>query len=128
VKGPFRLTQLVGSRMRDAGGGSIINVSSTGSIRVNDAIVPYAAAKRALNALTEGFAMAFGPTVRVNTLMPGPFRTPAHPEWDAETELGFSALRRFGDPPEIVGAALFLASDASSYTTGSIVRVDGGMP
>jgi NAD(P)-dependent dehydrogenase (short-subunit alcohol dehydrogenase family) len=134
-KGPFRLTQLVGSRMAADGGGSIINISSTGSIRVNEAIIPYAGAKRALNAITEGFAMAYGPNVRVNTLMPGPFKTTAHPEWadgeeSADEQSGQlnSALGRFGRPQEIVGAAIFLASDASSFTTGSIVRADGGMP
>lgn len=135
VKGPFRLTQLVGSRMAADGGGSIINISSTGSIRVNEAIIPYAGAKRALNAFSEGFAMAFGPKVRVNTLMPGPFKTTAHPEWaegvegaQEQSDQMNSALGRFGNPPEIVGAAIFLASDASSFTSGSIVRVDGGMP
>jgi NAD(P)-dependent dehydrogenase (short-subunit alcohol dehydrogenase family) len=132
-KGPFRLSALVGSRMVASGGGVIINVSSTGSLRPNEAIIPYAGAKRALNAMTEGFALAYGPTVRVNTLMPGPFRTTAHPEWadDApQTDSGVShfALQRLGYPSEIVGAALFLASDASSFTSGSIVRADGGIP
>jgi len=61
LKGPFRLCALVGSRMMRDGGGSIINVSSTGSIRPTPGILPYAAAKAGLNALTEGFAQAFGP-------------------------------------------------------------------
>jgi NAD(P)-dependent dehydrogenase (short-subunit alcohol dehydrogenase family) len=130
-KGPFRLTALVGERMVADGGGSIINVSTSGSRRPDAHMLPYAASKAGLNALTEGFALAFGPTVRVNTLMPGPFLTDVSKAWDIEATTagvqGF-ALKRLGNPPEIIGAALFLMSDASSYTSGSIIRADGGMP
>ncbi len=132
LKGPFRLSALVGERMVAADGGSIINVSSAGSLRPSADIIPYAAAKAGLNAMTEGLARAFGPTVRVNTLMAGPFLTDVSKAWnlDAATQnpFGHLALRRAGNPPEIVGAALFLASDASSLTTGSILRADGGIP
>ena len=73
LKGPFRLTALVGTRMADGPyGGSIINVSSTGSLRPAPGMLPYDAAKSGLNTLTEGFAKAFGPTVRVNCIMAGP--------------------------------------------------------
>ena len=130
-KGPFRLTSLVGDRMVADGGGSIINVSTSGSRRPSPAMLPYAASKAGLNALTEGFALAYGPTVRVNTLMPGPFLTDVSKAWDIDAAQagaqGF-ALKRLGNPPEIIGAALFLMSDASSFTSGSIIRVDGGMP
>src|SRR6201997_2125258 len=132
LKGPFRLSALIGERMVAAGGGSIINVSSSGSIRPAAHMLPYAAAKAGLNALTEGLAKAYGPCVRVNTLMAGPFLTDISRSWnlDQATVNPFShlSLQRAGNPPEIVGAALFLASDASSYTTGSILRVDGGIP
>ncbi|MBV9639832.1 MAG: SDR family oxidoreductase [Mycobacteriaceae bacterium] len=132
LKGPFRLSALVGERMVAAGGGSIINVSSSGSLRPGPDMLPYAAAKAGLNALTEGFAKAYGPTVRVNTLMAGPFLTDISKAWNLdqaiEKPFGHLALQRAGQPPEIVGAALFLASDASSFTTGSIVRADGGLP
>ena len=131
-KGPFRLSALVGERMVAAGSGSIINVSSAGSLRPDAGMIPYAAAKAGLNAMTEGLARAFGPSVRVNTLMAGPFLTDVSKAWNLdrlETNMfGHMSLQRAGDPPEIVGAALFLASDASSFTTGSIVRVDGGFP
>ncbi len=130
-KGPFRLTALVGERMVAAGGGSIINVSTSGSRRPDAHMLPYAASKAGLNALTEGFALAYGPTVRVNTLMPGPFLTDVSKAWDIEaTEAGVQhfALKRLGNPAEIIGAALFLMSDASSYTSGSTIRADGGMP
>jgi NAD(P)-dependent dehydrogenase (short-subunit alcohol dehydrogenase family) len=133
LKGPFRLTALVGSRMA-AGpyGGSIINVSSTGSIRPAAGMLPYDAAKAGLNALTLGFAHAFGPSVRVNCIMAGPFQTDVTAAWDipaVEASIkGSHALGRIGQPDEIVGAALYFASSASSYTTGAVLRVDGGIP
>ncbi len=132
LKGPFRLSTLIGERMAAAGGGVIINVSSHGSLRPHPSFIPYAAAKAGLNAMTEGLALAFGPTVRVNTLMPGPFLTDISKAWNldsAGTSNPFArhTLQRAGEPAEIVGAALFLMSDASSYTTGSIVRADGGI-
>jgi NAD(P)-dependent dehydrogenase (short-subunit alcohol dehydrogenase family) len=133
LKGPFRLTALVGSRMADGPyGGSIINVSSTGSIRPAASMLPYDAAKAGLNALTVGFAHAFGPTVRVNCIMAGPFLTDVAAAWDVpavEKSLKTThALGRIGQPDEIVGAALYFAGNASSYTTGAILRVDGGIP
>jgi NAD(P)-dependent dehydrogenase (short-subunit alcohol dehydrogenase family) len=130
-KGPFRLAALVGERMYAAGGGSIINVSSAGSIRPKGKIIPYAGAKAALNAMSEGLAEELGPHVRVNTLMPGTFQTDVSKAWDLEAvtadRRAQTALQRVGQPAEIIGAALFLASDASSYTSGTIIRVDGGM-
>ena len=129
LKGPFRLASLIGERMVAAGGGSIINVSSTGAVRPTRDIVPYAAAKAGVNAMTIGLAHAFGPRVRVNAIMPGPFLTTIARGWDmevfAERARTFPA-RRAGEADEIVGAALYLASDASSYTTGTILTVDGG--
>jgi NAD(P)-dependent dehydrogenase (short-subunit alcohol dehydrogenase family) len=118
--------------MAEAGGGSIINVSTSGSIRPYSGIIPYAASKAGLNAMTEGLKDAFGPTVRVNVLMPGPFLTDVTASWGEEllTEgmKSANALGRIGQPEEIVGTALYLASDASSFTTGATIRVDGGIP
>jgi NAD(P)-dependent dehydrogenase (short-subunit alcohol dehydrogenase family) len=131
LKGPFRLSALVGERMVAAGRGSIINVSSTGSLRPAPDMLPYAAAKAGLNALTEGLAKAYGPTVRVNTLMAGPFLTDISKAWGldgADNPFRHLALGRAGEPNEIIGAALFLASDASSFTSGAILRADGGLP
>src|SRR5438093_5170433 len=73
LKGPFRLTALVGTRMAEGAGGSIVYISSIGAVRVSGDVLPYGAAKAGLNALTTGFADAFGPKVRVNCNMPGPF-------------------------------------------------------
>jgi NAD(P)-dependent dehydrogenase (short-subunit alcohol dehydrogenase family) len=130
LKGPFRLTALVGTRMAAGAGGSIINVSSVGAVFPRPNAIPYDAAKAGLNAMTVAFAHAFAPTVRVNGIMPGAFLTEIAEAWDqeafaraAETVI---ALRRGGRPDEIVGTALYLASPASSYTNGSIVTVDGG--
>jgi NAD(P)-dependent dehydrogenase (short-subunit alcohol dehydrogenase family) len=131
LKGPFRLTALVGTRMAEDQGGSIINISSVGAVHPRPAILPYAAAKAGLNAITAGFARAFGPSVRCNAIMAGTFLTDISKSWDAvafaERARTF-ALERGGRPDEIVGAALYLASAASSYTTGSILTVDGGQP
>jgi NAD(P)-dependent dehydrogenase (short-subunit alcohol dehydrogenase family) len=129
LKGPFRLAALVGTRMAAGAGGSIINISSMGAIRPRPEILPYAAAKAGLNALTVGLAHTFGPSVRVNAIMAGTFLTDVSKAWDAEAfaERAKSfALRRGGQPDEIVGTALYLASDASSYTTGAVIPVDGG--
>ena len=84
-----------------AGRGSIINLSCTGSIRPHPTFAPYAAAKSGLNSLTDCLALAFGPTVRVNTLMAGPHATDAHPEWAEHTATGDGifprhALKRAG--------------------------------
>jgi NAD(P)-dependent dehydrogenase (short-subunit alcohol dehydrogenase family) len=131
LKGPFRLMALVGSRMAAGDGGSIINISSMGAVRPRPAILPYAAAKAGLNALTVGFAHTFGPTVRVNAIMAGTFLTDVSKAWDMEAfnlRAQSFAAKRGGQPEEIVGAALYLASDASSFTTGSILTVDGGQP
>lgn len=131
LKGPFRLSALVGERMVAAGRGSIINVSSVASIRPRPYVVPYAAAKAGLNAMTEALALAYGPAVRVNTLMAGPFYTDIIKAWDPDATakmVAHHALKRAGQPSEIAGAALFLASAASSFATGSTLKVDGGIP
>ena len=130
LKGPFRLSALIGTRMEATGGGSIINISSVAAVTGPPTSLPYAAAKAGLNIMTAGFAKAFGPTVRVNCIMPGTFRTDISKHWDDKfTErIGKgNPLRRVGEPDEIVGAALYLASPASSYTTGVVLPVDGGL-
>jgi len=131
LKGPFRLAALAGTAMAADGGGSIINISSAGAVHPRPHILPYAAAKAGLNALTVGLAHTFGPTVRCNAIMAGTFLTDVSKSWDAEAFAARAetfAARRGGEPDEIVGAAVYLASDASSYTTGAILTVDGGQP
>ncbi|HLU55373.1 MAG TPA: glucose 1-dehydrogenase [Pseudonocardia sp.] len=131
LKGPFRLASLVGTRMAAGDGGSIINISSTGAVHPRADIVPYAAAKAGLNAMTGGLAHAFGPSVRVNAIMCGTFLTDISAAWDMDAfarRAATFALRRGGRPAEIVGTALYLAGDWSSYTTGAVITVDGGQP
>jgi len=128
-KGPFRLASQVAKRMADGDGGVIINVTSSGSLMPLPGVVPYGSAKAALNAMSRSLAAEYGPKVRVNTLSPGPFLTDIAGAWAPEArEHVPSASGRPGNPEEIVTAALFLASPASSFTTGAIVRVDGGLP
>lgn len=131
-KGPFRLSALIGERMAAGDGGSIINISSTASLNPSPDSEPYGAAKAGLNAITRSFAFAYGPKVRVNCIVAGPYLTDISKAWDMEafekrasTSL---ALGRGGQPNEIVGAALYLASDTSSFTTATLIRVDGGTP
>ncbi|MQA94888.1 MAG: glucose 1-dehydrogenase [Streptosporangiales bacterium] len=130
LKGPFRLAALIGERMVADGGGSIINVSSTAAVRPKANVVPYAMAKAGLEAMTEAMADAFAPSVHVNTIRPGPFLTDISKAWDmeafAERAKTTIMLRRGGEAEEIVGAALYLASGASSYTTGAVIAIDGG--
>jgi NAD(P)-dependent dehydrogenase (short-subunit alcohol dehydrogenase family) len=133
LKGPFRLTARVATRMAAGPGGAVVNISSTGSIRPTPDIAPYAAAKAGLNTLTVAMAHEFGPKVRVNCIMAGPFHTDISKAWSRSAEFTAQARRAFalgraGEPEEIVGAAIYLASDAASFTSGAILRVDGGLP
>jgi NAD(P)-dependent dehydrogenase (short-subunit alcohol dehydrogenase family) len=126
-KGPFRLASQVAKRMADGDGGVIINVSSDAALIPMPEVVTYAGAKAALNAMTVSLAREYGPKVRVNTISPGPFLTDIAKAWTPEArERSDNAMGRPGRPEEIVTAALFLASPASSFTTGAIIRVDGG--
>jgi NAD(P)-dependent dehydrogenase (short-subunit alcohol dehydrogenase family) len=132
MKGPFRLSAVVGTRMAQGDGGSIIMVSSTASLRPSPNEAAYGAAKAGVNTLTLSFAHAFGPKVRCNCIVPGPFLTDISKAWDMDYMERESfpklAAKRGGRPDEIVGIALYLASDASSFTTGAVIRVDGGVP
>ena len=127
-KGPFRLSSLVGPRMMAAGGGSIINISSGAAFKPMPQVVAYAGAKAALNAMTVSLAQEFGPLVRVNAISAGPFLTDISKAWSEEARrTANNAAGRPGRPQEIVTTALYLASPASSYVSGAIVRCDGGL-
>jgi NAD(P)-dependent dehydrogenase (short-subunit alcohol dehydrogenase family) len=137
LKGPFRLACVAAERMAAGEGGSIINVSSIGSLGGGGrtrgggraaVALPYACAKAGLNVLTQVLAQAYAPKVRVNAVLPGSFWTDAAKNWppglvDPET----IPLGRVAEPSEMVGTVIYLASDASSYTTGALVKVDGGV-
>jgi NAD(P)-dependent dehydrogenase (short-subunit alcohol dehydrogenase family) len=126
-KGPFRLASQIGRRMADGAGGAIINVSSVAALTPTPGVVPYSGAKAALNAMTVSLARELAPKVRVNAICAGPFLTDIAKAWPAEArERSGNALGRPGRPEEVVTTALYLASPMSSFTTGAIIRVDGG--
>ncbi|MEN8673397.1 SDR family oxidoreductase [Nocardioides sp.] len=129
LRGPFRLSAVIGARMAAGEGGAIINVGSIEAIRPQPHALPYAAAKAGLHTLTEGFARAYGPKVRVNTIQAGAFLTDISTNWPEGLQEEMEpkiALARCAQPSEVVGTALYLAGSASSYTTGAAIRVDGG--
>ena len=129
LKGAFRLSAVLGSAMAEGDGGSIIHVSSIAADMPSPIEIPYGAAKAGLHNLTKSLARTFAPKVRVNCIMPGAFMTDISKAWPQAMIDHLEAtlpLHRGGAPNEIVGAALYLASEASSYTTGSILKIDGG--
>jgi NAD(P)-dependent dehydrogenase (short-subunit alcohol dehydrogenase family) len=130
LKGPFRLSVLAAEQMCQNGGGSILNISSVASTRPTASEIPYGMAKAGLNNLTLGLSRTFGPLVRVNCIIAGPFLTDISNAWDMNWFQEYARkslpLARAGDPREIVGAALYFCSDASSYTTGALLEIHGG--
>ncbi|MBV9993813.1 MAG: glucose 1-dehydrogenase [Caulobacteraceae bacterium] len=129
LKGPFRLAVAFGSRMAAGDGGSIINIGSIGSLRPGSREIVYACAKAGLNALTIAIAEAYGPKVRSNCLLPGAVMTDIAKAWSEERQReagrGYP-LGRPGYPEDYVGPALWLATEASAFVTGEVIRVDGG--
>jgi NAD(P)-dependent dehydrogenase (short-subunit alcohol dehydrogenase family) len=129
-RGPFRLSALIGTRMAEGEGGSIINVTTAGSLRPDANDLPYAMAKAGLNALTIGLAGAWAPKVRANLVLPGAFDTDISKSWGPEAQARAAAInpmKRIGQPEDMVGVCVFLASDAASYINGAQVLVDGGL-
>jgi NAD(P)-dependent dehydrogenase (short-subunit alcohol dehydrogenase family) len=130
ARGPFRLGALIGARMAEGDGGSIINVSTAGSLRPTAVELPYAMAKAGLNALTLGLAGAWAPKVRANVVLPGAFETDitrAWPEGFKEQAAAINPMGRIGVPEDLAGLCVFLASDAASYINGAQILADGGL-
>jgi len=130
ARGPFRLSALIGARMAQDGGGSIINVSTVGSLRPTADDLPYAMAKAALNALTLGLAGAWAPRVRANLVLPSACDTELTRAWPPETKARIAEanpMKRLARPEDMVGICIFLASDAAGYVNGAQVPVDGGL-
>jgi NAD(P)-dependent dehydrogenase (short-subunit alcohol dehydrogenase family) len=130
MKGPFRLSTLIGARMARGDGGSLIHVSSISAVMPSANELPYAMSKAALHNLSGALAQSLGPKVRSNVIMPGAFMTDITKAWDIpafeQHARAHIPLQRGAQPEEIVGAALFLASAASSYVTGAVIKIDGG--
>ncbi len=133
LKGPTRLTALAATVMATTGGGSVINISSLASVKPTPVATVYAAAKAGLNALTTAAAIEYASAgVRVNGIICGTFDTDAASGFVRNPDLLPDVVRRIalgrvGRPEEIVGAAVYLLSQASSYTTGSLMTIDGGV-
>ncbi len=133
LKGPYTLSKLVARRMIDAGGGSIINIASVAGLTASPMQGIYSVTKAGLIMLTKVMARELGTQgVRVNCICPGVIKTKlSEALWaDPKAEkhaASLKALGRVGTTDELVGAAVYLASDASSFTTGATLTVDGGM-
>jgi 2-deoxy-D-gluconate 3-dehydrogenase len=127
-----RLSQAVGRQMAQRGAGSIVNVDSIGASHPAPLVTPYCAAKAAVVNLTQALAQEWaGFGVRVNALSPGLFSTEINRAL-VEPEIGpamanIIPLGRWGEPDDLVGAAIWLASDASRYVTGAQIPVNGGL-
>ena len=128
----FHGTQLAAQRMLDHGGGSIIQISSVAGIEGAPGLSPYSAAKGGVRLFTQAVAKELaGSGVRVNAIAPGWIETPLN-DWMTkdqgilQTIEAMIPMGRIGQADEVVGAAIFLASDASSFVTGSTIVVDGG--
>jgi NAD(P)-dependent dehydrogenase (short-subunit alcohol dehydrogenase family) len=132
IRGYFFASVHAGRIMRDSGGGSIINIASVNAVRPGPMQGIYSITKGAVLNMTKAFARECGPhRIRCNAILPGLIRTKFAGALLADEEqlkhyVGGNPLRRVGEPGDLAGAAVFLASDASSYVTGEFLVVDGG--
>jgi NAD(P)-dependent dehydrogenase (short-subunit alcohol dehydrogenase family) len=133
LRGVFLLCQQVVPGMRERGGGSIINIASIEGLRPSRVLGVYSVSKAALILLTQALAQELGPSgIRVNALAPGLIRTDFSAAlWQApdlaDAVAARTPLKRLGEPEDVVGAALFLASSDSAYVNGAVIPVDGGL-
>ena len=128
LTGHFLVSQPVARIMVKAGSGSIINMSSGGATRAHRSFTAYDATKGGIEALTRAMALDLGPyNVRVNALVPGSIDTSGMTAGERALRGENVPLGRIGEPLDMTGAALFLASDDAAYITGETLRVDGGM-
>lgn len=131
VVAPLCLTKLVAPIMKEKGKGVIINVSSIAGAHAHHGLAAYVTSKHALSGLTKSMAWELGPEIRVNAILPGAIHTAMLDSvGGVEAVQGMvevTPLHKVGAPEEIAAAALFLACDESSFVTGQLIRVDGGI-
>lgn len=125
LRGVFLGTRAVAPGMKAAGGGTIVNISSTAGLMGYAGIAAYVASKWGVRGLTKASALDLGPEIRVNSVHPGPIATPMTAGLDAAL-VATQRIPRFGTPGEVTAAVLFLASEESSFMTGAELAVDGG--
>jgi NAD(P)-dependent dehydrogenase (short-subunit alcohol dehydrogenase family) len=132
IQSQLWLAQMTVPDLRAVGGGAIILVSSIGGLRGSDVIGAYNVSKAADMQLARNLAVELGPdNIRVNAIAPGLVKTDfARALWEdpafAEPRIAATPLRRLGEPEDIAGTAVFLASDAASWMSGQVLVVDGG--
>lgn len=127
VRATYLLTSAIAPRMAERGRGSIVNLGSVLGAIGASGTAAYAGSKVALEAMTRAWAAEYGARgVRVNTVSPGPIRTPIWPDGVADVIGKSTILGRAGEDHEIASVIAFLASDRASYVTGATIPVDGG--
>jgi len=132
VKGPFLLCREIAGLLHAGSSPSVVNVSSNLAVKAIPGMAAYNASKAALNQLTRSLALEWAPKVRVNAVMPGVIDTPIHasrgmsPE-EVEAMGEMHPMKRVGKPEDVAAMIVFLLSDASSWITGTVIPVDGGM-
>lgn len=131
VTGPLYLSQLVAPIMKEKGKGVIINTGSVAGAHAHHGVAAYVSSKHAVSGLTKSMAWEYGPEIRVNAILPGAIMTAMVDSVGGEAAVKHlvegSPLKKAGQPEEIATAALFLATDDSSFVTGQLIRVDGGI-
>jgi NAD(P)-dependent dehydrogenase (short-subunit alcohol dehydrogenase family) len=132
VRGPYLLCRALDPLLRKGRSPAVVNVSSTLAEKPIPGMAAYNASKAALNQLTRSLALEWAPAIRVNAVMPAVIDTPIHADRGMTTEQvhemdRLHPMQRIGAPADVASLILFLLSDASSWMTGTVIPIDGGM-